>query len=79
MPSGYRQILVGYLLVVGIAIVSMLVALAAVEIPEPPLVPEAWSGQVPEAAADQPSPHSPRALTGRRRAPGRADPTGWRP
>ena len=40
MPTGYRQVLVGYLLVVGVGIVWMLISLASVEIPEPALVPE---------------------------------------
>src|SRR5262249_42151673 len=56
MPSGYRQILLGSLLLVGIAIVSMLVALAAVEIPEPPLVPESWWRQVPAAGVADKTP-----------------------
>lgn len=46
MPTGYRRVLVGYLLVVGVALVYMLTSLSAVEIPEPGLVPESGSGQL---------------------------------
>jgi hypothetical protein len=56
MPTRYRQVLVGYLLIVGVGIVWMVVSLTSVEIPEPALLPEARSVQPAALSADKNTP-----------------------